>query len=76
MLTVPDIADSIFGRAPSRRRSRPLIAAMVQTFNGTLVTALAGSSAKVIDTYAQFKDVMANPGRFGVTELNVPGVRC
>ena len=64
MLTVPDIADSIFGRAPEQAlRSRPLIAAMVQTFNGTLVAALAGTPAKIIDTYAQSKDLMANPGQ-------------
>ncbi len=43
VLTVPDIADSIFGRAPEQAAIRPLIAAMVQTFNGTLVAALAGS---------------------------------
>ena len=72
VLTVPDIADSIFGRAPEQAAIKPLIAAMVQTFNGTLVAALAGSPAKIIDTYAQSKDLMANPGRYGVSELNVP----
>ena len=63
VLTVPDIADSIFGRAPEQALVRPLIAAMVQTFNGTLVAALAGTPAKIIDTYAQSKDLMANPGQ-------------
>ena len=72
VLTVPDIANSIFGRAPEQAAIKPLIAAMVQTFNGTLVAALARTPAKIIDTYAQSQDVMANPGKYGVSELNVP----
>ena len=71
VLTVPDIADTIFGRAAEQAPVRPLIAAMVQLFNGTLAAGLTGSDAKLIDTYAQFKRVIENPGRFHVTELNV-----
>jgi phospholipase/lecithinase/hemolysin len=71
VLTVPDLADTIFGQAPEQAAVRPLIAAMVQVFNTTLATGIAGTGAKVIDTYAEFKRVFENPARFHVSVLNV-----
>ncbi|RZL94115.1 MAG: hypothetical protein EOP82_05575 [Variovorax sp.] len=70
VLTVPDLADTIAGR-----RLPPAIAAnrsaWVRDFNLTL-TAGIGGGVKVIDTYAEFKQVVADPRRFGVSTLSLP----
>jgi phospholipase/lecithinase/hemolysin len=67
-----DIADSIFGRSPSQAQLRPLMAGMVQLFNGTLAVGLKGTDARLIDAYDQFKQVTANPGKYFITEINIP----
>jgi phospholipase/lecithinase/hemolysin len=72
VLNLPDLADTIFGRSPEQAQVRPLIAGMVQLFNGTLAAGLRGTNARLVDTYAQFKQVTANPGKFFVSEINVP----
>jgi phospholipase/lecithinase/hemolysin len=71
VMTLPDIANSIFGRA-AEQSTRDLMTAMTQTFNGTLAAALDGTRAKLIDAHAHSKDVSDNPVKYFVTELNVP----
>ncbi len=72
VLNLPDVADSIFARAPAQAQVRPLLAGMTQLFNGTLAAGLSGSDAKLLDSYGHFKEVTANPGKFFITEMNVP----
>jgi phospholipase/lecithinase/hemolysin len=71
VMTLPDIADSIFGRA-AEQSTRDLMTAMTQTFNGTLAAALDGTRAKLIDAHAHSKDVSEHPVKYFITELNVP----
>jgi phospholipase/lecithinase/hemolysin len=72
VLNVPELADTPFGKAPSTAQVRPLIVAMVQLFNGALAAGLDGSGATLLDTHAEFKRVLANPGAYFVREINVP----
>ena len=51
---------------------RQLIAGMMQVFNGTLAAELQGTGATLLDFYAEFNRVLANPGRYHVSEINVP----
>lgn len=70
VLSVPDLAYTIAGRSLD-----PAIAATlsgwVTDFNATLIAGI-GSAVKVIDTYAEFKRVLADSGRFGISVVNVP----
>ena len=72
VLNVPDIADTPFGNAPATAPVRPLIAGMVQLFNGTLAFGLSGTAAELLDYRAEFARVIANPGAYHVSEINVP----
>ncbi|MDM0047713.1 SGNH/GDSL hydrolase family protein [Variovorax sp. J22R115] len=70
VLTVPDLADTIAGRKLPLAIAANL-SAWVTDFNLTL-TAGIGGGVKLIDTYAEFKQVVADPRRFGVSTLSVP----
>lgn len=72
VLNLPEISDTPFGNAPETAPVRPLIAGMVQMFNGTLAAALQGSGATLLDLHAEFDRVLANPGAYWVREINVP----
>jgi len=69
VLNVPDIADTPFGNALP---VRPLIAGMVQLFNGVIAVGLSGTGAELLDYRAEFARVIANPGAYHVSEINVP----
>jgi phospholipase/lecithinase/hemolysin len=71
VLSVPDLADTIFGRAPEQAQVRPLIAGMTQLFNGVLAAGLQGTDARLADAYGHFKQVTTNPGKFFISEINV-----
>ncbi len=70
VMSMLDIADSIYARAPAQAALRPLMVAMVQTFNAALSAELRGTPARWIDLYAEAKRVVNNPGQYGVSELN------
>ena len=72
VLNVPDIADTPFGNAPATALVRPLLAGMVQLFNGVLAVGLSGTGAELLDYRAEFARVIANPGAYHVSEINVP----
>ena len=72
VLNVPDIADTPFGNAPATALVRPLIAGMVQLFNGVLAVGLSGTGAELLDYRAEFARIIANPGAYHVSEINVP----
>jgi phospholipase/lecithinase/hemolysin len=72
VLNLPEISETPFGRAPETAPIKPLIAGMVQTFNGTLAAGLQGTGATLLDLHAEFQRVLANPGRYLVSEINVP----
>lgn len=71
VLNVPDIASTPFGSAvPADVRS--LIAGMVKLFNDVLAAGLSGTGAELLDYRAEFARVIANPGAYHVSEINVP----
>ena len=72
VLNVPEISETPFGNAPATSPVRPLIAGMVQVFNGTLAVVLNGTGATLLDLRGEFQRVFANPGAFFVREINVP----
>jgi phospholipase/lecithinase/hemolysin len=49
-----------------------LVGGLVQLFNGTLATALAPSSAILFDAYPLLRQVEANPGAFGISNITTP----
>ena len=72
VLNLPEISETPFGKAPETAPVRPLIAGMVQTFNGALALGLQGSGATLLDFHAEFERVLDNPGAYWVRETNVP----
>jgi phospholipase/lecithinase/hemolysin len=72
VLNLPEISETPFGNAPETAPVRPLIAGMVQMFNGTLAAGLQGSGANLFDLHAEFLRVIGNPGAYWVREINVP----
>lgn len=72
VLNLPEISETPFGKAPETAPVKPLIAGMVQTFNGTLKAGLKGTGATLLDLHEEFDDVLDNPYRYLVREINVP----
>ena len=72
VLNLPEISETPFGKAPETALVKPLIAGMVQTFNGTLAAGLQGTAATLLDLHAEFNRVLENPYRYLVREINVP----
>ncbi len=68
VLTLPEIADSIYARKPEQAALRPLMLAMTQLFNSTLAAQLQGTQARLIDIFPEVKRIMATPAQYQVTE--------
>ncbi|HET9734989.1 MAG TPA: SGNH/GDSL hydrolase family protein [Burkholderiales bacterium] len=72
VLNLPELSETPFGKSPEAAPVRPLIAGMVQLFNGVLAAGLNGSGATLLDFHAEFTRVLENPHAFLVREINVP----
>lgn len=72
VLNLPELSETPFGRSPEAAPVRPLMAGMVQLFNGALAAGLSGSGATLLDFHAEFTRVIENPYAFLVREINVP----
>ena len=72
VLNLPELSETPFGNSPQAAPVRPLIAGMVQLFNGTLAAALQGTGATLLDFHAEFMRVIENPHAYLVREINVP----
>jgi len=72
VLNLPEISETPFGNSPGAAPVRPLIAGMVQLFNGVLDAGLNGTGATLLDFHAEFQRVIQNPHAFLVREINVP----
>jgi len=72
VLNLPELSETPFGKSPEAAPVRPLIAGMVQLFNGALAAGLQGTGATLLDFHAEFMRVIENPYAFLVREINVP----
>ena len=73
VLNVPDLsATARFSPLPAS--SKALLTQLSAEFNTTLTTGLAGTGVRIIDIRALFLDVLANPSRYGFT--NVTAATC
>lgn len=72
VLNLPELSETPFGKSPEAAPVRPLIAGMVQLFNGALAAWLQGTGATLLDFHAEFMRVIENPYAFLVREINVP----
>lgn len=71
VMTLPDIADTPFGGTVPTA-ARPVLTALSEVFNLWLREGMGGQPVQIVDTFALFKDVKANPSRYGLTNTTVP----
>jgi len=71
VMNLPDSAFTPFG-STLPANVKPVLSAMVDTFNLWLKEGLTGLPVKLMDQNAAGKDVYANPARFGITNNTVP----
>jgi phospholipase/lecithinase/hemolysin len=71
VMNLPDSTQSPFG-GTLPATAKPVLTALVDTFNLWLKDSLTGLPVKVMDQNATFKDIYANPAKYGITNNTVP----
>jgi outer membrane lipase/esterase len=71
VMTLPDSTLTPFG-STLPATVKPVLSALVDTFNLWLRDGLAGQPVKIMDQNGPSKDVFANPSKYGVTNNTVP----
>jgi phospholipase/lecithinase/hemolysin len=71
VLNLPDSTLTPFG-STLPASARPVLTALVDTFNLWLKDGLAGQPVKLVDQNVSGKDVYANPAKYGLTNNTVP----
>jgi phospholipase/lecithinase/hemolysin len=71
VLNLPDSTLTPFG-STLPAAARPVLTALVDTFNLWLKDSLTGAPVKIIDQNGPGKDVYANPAKYGLTNNTVP----
>jgi phospholipase/lecithinase/hemolysin len=71
VLNLPDSTLTPFG-STLPASARPVLTALVDTFNLWLKDGLAGQPVKLVDQNISGKDVYANPAKYGLTNNTVP----
>lgn len=70
-MTLPDIADTPFGGTVPAT-ARPVLTGLSEIFNLWLREGLKGQPVQIVDLFVVFKDVKANPARYGLTNTTIP----
>lgn len=70
-MTLPDIADTPFGSTVPAT-ARPVLTGLSEIFNLWLREGLKNRPVQIIDLFVMFKDVKANPARYGLTNTTIP----
>jgi outer membrane lipase/esterase len=71
VINVPDMSKTPFGT--SVEASAPgVVSAMVNAFNAQLAAGLVGSGVRTVDAYNVFRDQVANPGAYGLSNISTP----
>ena len=71
VMTLPDSTLTPFGRTLPAS-ARPVLSALVDTFNLWLRDGLTGVPVRIIDQNAPGKDIYANPSKYGLVNNTVP----
>lgn len=71
VMTLPDIADTPFGNSLPAA-VRPALTDLSRVFNLWLRDGLNQQPVELVDTFAMFKDVYANPAKYGFTNNQIP----
>jgi outer membrane lipase/esterase len=71
VMTLPDSSLAPAFTA-SDAQTRGLLTQLSAEFNTALLAGLEGSSARIIDARALFGDALANPGKYGFTNVSTP----
>ncbi len=71
VLALPDIVDTPFGGSIAAS-AQPVLRSLSEVFNLWLREGLGGQPVQIVDTFAVFKDVRANPARYGFVNTSVP----
>ena len=71
VMTLPDSSLTPYGSTLSAD-GRALLSGLSAAFNAALLAGLDGSGAKIIDARAMFSDAVANPAKYGFTNVTTP----
>jgi len=71
VITLPDIADTPFGNSLPAS-VRPSLTDLSLVFNLWLRDGLSQQPLEIVDGFAMFKDLYANPAKYGITNNTVP----
>lgn len=71
VMTLPDIADTPFGNSLPES-VRPSLTDLSLVFNLWLREGLSQQPAQILDGFALFKDLYANPAKYGISNNKVP----
>jgi phospholipase/lecithinase/hemolysin len=71
VVNLPDVAQTPFGNSLDAQ-TRGLITSLVTAFNSQLATGLAGTPVILVDAFTQGHDQMANPAKYGLTNITTP----
>ena len=72
VMTLSDIADTPLGNSAQVAPARSVLTDLSRNFNTWLREGLTGAPVQIIDTYALFKEVYNNPGKYGIVNNTVP----
>lgn len=72
VMTLSDIGDTPFGNSPQVAPAKTVLTDLSRIFNLWLRESLVGQPVKIVDTFALFKAVAADPTQFGFVNNTVP----
>ena len=72
VINLPDIGDTPFGNSKQVGTGKAVLSLLSTDFNAALRDGLNAQPVQIVDAYAIFKAVYANPGNYGFTNNTVP----
>ncbi len=72
VMTLTDIGDTPFGNSPQVAPAKTVLTDLSRVFNLWLRESLTGQPVQIVDTFALFKALAANPAQYGFVNNTVP----
>jgi len=72
VMTLSDIGDTPFGNSPQVAPAKTVLTDLSRIFNLWLRESLTGQPVQIVDTFALFKAVAANPAQYGFINNTLP----